>query len=60
MSKKFLEGDSETIGMDIKECTKRKTDHKKQWGSRRDKVPGIYLFLSWLAPQKKHQDATTR
>lgn len=58
MSKNSWREISETIGMDRKECMKRKTDHNKQWGSRRDKVPGIYLFLSWLAPQKKHQDVT--
>lgn len=52
MSKNSWREISETIGMDRKERMKRKTDHNKQWGSRRDKVPGIYLFL---APQKTNK-----
>lgn len=61
MSKNSWREISETIGMDRKERMKRKTDHNKQWGSRRDKVPGIYLFFSAvLETNKKNNKKTPR
>lgn len=49
-----------TVYLPLKiEKKKPKTDHNKEWGPRREKVPAFNMFLSWLALDIKHRDMTT-